>query len=112
MVEMRTLLCFKIHEGQSDMNSEIIVFSHGVKQKLVTTEFKNDVKIHEHLIETYLLGSLKVALTVRKLRALLIQVNTLRFILCISSLSLSLFLSSLPFSPLPKTPLSYSSFYC
>lgn len=43
--EMRTPLSFKIHGWQSDMNSEIIVFRHGVNQELVMTEFRNDVKI-------------------------------------------------------------------
>lgn len=42
---MRTPLSFKIHGWQSDMNSEIIVFRHGVNQELVMTEFRNDVKI-------------------------------------------------------------------
>lgn len=53
MGEMRTPLCFKIHGWQSDTNSEIIVFSHGISQELAITEFKNHVNRHWNLIETY-----------------------------------------------------------
>ena len=47
--------------------------SHGVTQNLVITGFRHDAEMHWNLIQTYSLGSLSVALSVRKLRAFLIK---------------------------------------
>lgn len=105
---MRTPLCFKIHGQQSDMNSEITVFSHGVNQKLSWQNLGMMWKC-AGISLTHLPGSLKVALPVRKLGALRIQGHVVNIcFICHFPLSLSftVFASLLP----TATPLSYSSF--
>lgn len=71
--EMRTSLWFKIYGWQSDMNSGYNCISHGVSKNLIIIGFGHDGKTHWHRMETYLLGSLRAALSVRKNRAFLIK---------------------------------------
>lgn len=102
---MRTLLCFKIHGRQSDTDSEITVFSHGVNQKLSWQNLGMMWKC-AGISSTHSPGSLKVALPDRKLGALPIQGHVVSIcIVCHFPLSLSFPV----FSSSTATPLSYSS---